>query len=201
LNKWFPHIFQFSFVCFCFCDFVGLFWFPVTHFFFLSTKEGWFWVNFDSKITPPNWFSFYPNWISDFHIFLVFFRLFLWCRCLCTTLFVLISRLCTVCFWFSFLVWCLFDLSWKICFEQVQIRSMTLTSSTLQIRIHECCEFVHRFILFVFIEFEFVLYLYTLSIWMNAYRLLLSKNGTDRSTYLTLAVFFIFFWKIPLAVL
>jgi len=71
--------------------------------------------------------------------------------------------------------------------------TMTLASSTLQIRRHEYSgDFnivilvifvgistlffyainmdvvsVHRFILFVFSEFEFVLYLYTLSIWMN----------------------------------
>jgi len=51
-------------------------------------------------------------------------------------LFVLISRHCAVCFWFPVLVRCLFDSDWKISFEQVYIRSMTMTlaSSTLQIR-------------------------------------------------------------------
>jgi len=57
------------------------------------------------------------------------------------SLFVLISRLCAVCFWFSVLVQCLFDSGWKISFEQLHIRSMTmtmtLTSSTLQIQKHE----------------------------------------------------------------
>jgi hypothetical protein len=74
-----------------------------------------------------------------FHIFSVFFRLFLWFRRLRTTLFVLISRLCAVCFLFPVLVRCLFDSGWKISFEQVHIRSMTMTSasSTLQIRRHE----------------------------------------------------------------
>jgi len=74
-----------------------------------------------------------------FHIFSVFFRLFLWFRRLRTTLFVLISRLCAVCFLFPVLVRCLFDSGWKISFEQVQIRSMTMTlaSSTLQIWIHK----------------------------------------------------------------
>jgi len=54
-------------------------------------------------------------------------------------LLVLISRLCAVCFLFSVLMRCLFDLGWKISFEQVQIRSMTMTlaSSTLQIQRHE----------------------------------------------------------------
>jgi len=74
-----------------------------------------------------------------FHIFSVFFRLFLWFRRLWTTLFVLISRLCAVCFWFPILVQCLFDSGWNVSFEHVQIRSMTmiLASSTLQIRRHE----------------------------------------------------------------
>jgi len=71
----------------------------------------------------------------------------------------------------------------KINFEQVHIRSMTLMSSTLQIRKYEYsgdltiivfvgidtlsfyvinCEFVRRFILFVFSDFRFVLYWCTL---------------------------------------
>jgi len=72
-----------------------------------------------------------------FHIFSVFFRLFLWFRRLCTTLFVLISRLCAVGFWFPVLLRCLFDSGWKISFEKVHIWSMTLTASTFQIRRHE----------------------------------------------------------------
>jgi len=39
-------------------------------------------------------------------------------------------------FCFPVLVRCLFDSGWKISFEQVQIRSMTFASSTLQIRIY-----------------------------------------------------------------
>jgi hypothetical protein len=108
----------------------------VTFFFFSFLAEGWFRVNFDTKITPPLFFLL--SWLNKwFHIFSVFFRLFLWFRHLCTTLFVLISRLCAVCFWFSVLVRCLFDPGWKFSFEQVQIWSMTLASSTLQIRRHE----------------------------------------------------------------
>jgi len=63
----------------------------------------------------------------------------------------LIFRLCTVCFWFFVLVWCLFDSGWKISFEQVQIRSitMTLTSSTLQIRRHEYSGDMNIIILFI----------------------------------------------------
>jgi len=37
-------------------------------------------------------------------------------------------------------VWYLFDLGWKISFEQVQIQSITLVSSTLLIREHEYSE-------------------------------------------------------------
>jgi len=110
---------------------------PVTSFFFLS--EGWFRVNFDPKITPQSCFSFYPNWISDFTYFLFSFV------CFCD--FVVSERLCL--FWFPVFVRCvflfpvlvryLFDSGWKISFEQVQIQSMTMTlaSSTLQIRRHE----------------------------------------------------------------
>jgi len=60
-------------------------------------------------------------------------------RRLWMTLFVLIFRLCVVCFLFPVFVQCLFDSSWKVSFEQVQIRSMTMTlaSSSLQIRRHE----------------------------------------------------------------
>jgi len=82
--------------------------------------------------------SYLNKW---FHIFYVFFRLFLWFHRLWTTQFVLISRLCAVCFWFPVLVRCLFDSGWKISFEQVQIQirsmTMTLASSTLQIQKHE----------------------------------------------------------------
>jgi len=42
---------------------------------------------------------------------------------------------------------------------------------------HGCCEFVHRFILFVFSEFVFVLYRYTLSIWMNEYLIIFIKKN------------------------
>jgi len=70
-------------------------------------------------------------------MFLVFFHLFLWFRRFCTTMLVFISRLCAVCFLFPVLVWCLFDSGWKITFEQMQIQSTTLASSTLQIHMHE----------------------------------------------------------------
>ena len=94
---------------------------PSRHLFLLFLfSEGWFRVNFDSKITPPSCFFLYPNWISDF-TYCLFFRLFLWFRRLWTTLFVLISRLCAMCFDFPVLVRCLFDSGWKISFEQVQI--------------------------------------------------------------------------------
>jgi len=88
-----------------------------------------------------------------FHIFSVFFRLFLWFRRLWTTLFVLISRLCAVCFWFPILVRCFFDSGWKISFEQVQIWSMTMTlvSSTLQIRRHEYSGDINIVILVIFV--------------------------------------------------
>jgi len=125
------------------------------------------------------------------------FHLFLWFRCLWTTLFVLISRLCVVCFWFLILVRCLFDSGWKISFEQVQIRSMALTLASLQIRRHE---YSRDFNIVIFVgistllfyvinmdalslftdssflffgEFKFVLYRCTPSIWMNEYSLFL----------------------------
>jgi len=90
---------------------------------------------------------------SDFTIFSVFFRLF--CDFI-VTLFVLISRLCAVCFWFPVLVRCLFDSSWKISFEQVQIRSMTMTlpSSTLQIRKHEYLGDLNIVILVIFVGID-----------------------------------------------
>ena len=68
-------------------------------------------------------------------------------------MFVLISRICAVCFWFPVLVQCLFDSGWKINFEQVQIRSMTMTlaSSTLQIRRHEYSGDMNIVILFIFV--------------------------------------------------
>ena len=46
--------------------------------------------------------------------FYVFFCLFLWFRRLWTTLFVLISHLCAVCFLFSVLMRCLFASGWKL---------------------------------------------------------------------------------------
>jgi len=66
---------------------------------------------------------------------------------------VLIFRLCAVCFWFPVLVRCLFDSGWKIIFEQVQIRSMTMTlaSSTLQIRRHEYSGDFNIVILVIFV--------------------------------------------------
>jgi len=70
---------------------------PFFSFFFLS--EGWFRVNFDPKITPPNCFSLYPNWISDFTYFLFSFV------CFCDS--VVSERLCL--FWFSVFVRCVFD--------------------------------------------------------------------------------------------
>jgi len=54
------------------------------------------------------------------------------------TVFVLISRLCAVCFLISHRSAVLFDSVWKTSVEQMQIRSMTmiLASSTLQMRRH-----------------------------------------------------------------
>ena len=77
----------------------------------------------------------------------------MWFRHLWTTMFVLISRLCVVCFWFPVLVRCLFDSCWYISFEQVQIRSMTmnLASSTLQIRRHEYFGDLNIVILVIFV--------------------------------------------------
>jgi len=69
--------------------------------------------------------------VSTFFFNLIWF--FVWFRRLYSTLFILISRLCAVYFLFLILVWCLFDSSWNICFEQVHIQSMTLASSMLQI--------------------------------------------------------------------
>ena len=88
-----------------------------------------------------------------FHIFSVFFCLFLWFCHLWTTLFVLLSRLCAVCFWFPVLVRCLFDSCWKISFEQLQIQSMTMTlaSSTLQIRRNEYSEDFNIVMLLIFV--------------------------------------------------
>ena len=73
-----------------------------------------------------------------------------------SSLFVLISRLCAVCFWFPVLVRCLFDSGWKISFEQVQIQSMTMTlaSSTLQIRRHEYSGDLNIVILVIFVGID-----------------------------------------------
>jgi len=95
--------------------------------------QGQFWP----KITHLNCFSFFYNWISDFHVISVFFCLFLWFRCLYRTLFVLIFYICTMCFLFLVLMRCLLDSSWKINFEQAQIRPMTLAALMLQIRRYE----------------------------------------------------------------
>jgi len=56
-------------------------------------------------------------------------------------------------FWFPVVVRFLFDSGWKISFEQVQIRSMTmtLTSSTLQIRRHEYFRNLNIVILVIFV--------------------------------------------------
>jgi len=93
-------------------------------------------------------------------MFSIFFRLFLWFRRLWTTLFVLISHFCAVCFWFLILMRCLFDSGWKISFEQVQIRSMTmiLTSSTLQIRRHEYFGDINIVILVIFVGISTLLF-------------------------------------------
>jgi len=123
----------------------------VTHFFFFSScQRGDLGSILTQKLPLRIVLSFYPNWISDFTIFYVFFRLF--CDFV-VTLFVLISRFCAVCFWFPVLVRCLFDSGWKISFEQVQIRSMTMTlaSSTLQIRKHEYFRDLNIVILVIFV--------------------------------------------------
>jgi len=77
----------------------------VTPFFFIFLSEGWFRVNFYPKITSQSCFSLYPIWITDFTYFLFSFVCF--CDFVVSemTLFVLISRLCAVCFWFSVLVY------------------------------------------------------------------------------------------------
>jgi len=58
-----------------------------------------------------------------------------------------------LCFWFPVLVRCLFDSGWNVSFEQVQIRSLTmsLTSSTLQIRRHEYSGDFNIVILVIFV--------------------------------------------------
>ena len=97
---------------------------------------------------------FLLSWLNKwFHIFSVFFRLFLWFLRVWTTLIVLISRICAVCFWFSVLVRCLFVSGWKISFEQMQIQSMTMTlvSSKLQIRRHEYSGDMNIVILVIFV--------------------------------------------------
>jgi len=109
-------------------------------------------VNFDPKIISSSCFSLHPNCISDFTYFLFSFV------CFCD--FVVFERLCLFwfpvfvrCFWFPVLVRCLFDSGWKISFEQVQIRSMTLSlaSSTLQIRRHEYSKDFNIVILVIFV--------------------------------------------------
>jgi len=133
--------------------------------------------------------TFYLNkWFS--HLFDFFFCDFvvLVQRCF-------VRRLCAALFVFPVLFSCLFGSGCQISFDQVQ--SMTLMSSTLQIRrldyskdlnIHiwrlmyvavlcysrGCCEFVHRFILFVLSKFA--LYQFILSIWMNKHRLFFIKK-------------------------
>jgi len=108
---------------------------------------------FWSKNHPSELF-FLLSWLNKwFYIFFVSFLLFLWFRRLWTTLFVLISRLWAVCFWFPVLVRCLFYSGWNIRFEQVHIRSMTMTlvSSTLQIRRHEYSGEINIVILVIFV--------------------------------------------------
>jgi len=97
-------------------------------------------VNFDPKITHPSCFFLYPNWISDFTYFqfsFVYFCDFVVYAQLCLFWYSVFVR-CV--FYFPVLVRCLFNSGWKISFEQVQIRSMTLASSALQIRRHEYSE-------------------------------------------------------------
>jgi len=75
-----------------------------------------------------------------FNIFFVFFRLFFFTSpSLHDSVCFDFPSLCDVFFLFPVVVRCLFDSCWNISFEQVQIRSMTMTlaSSTLQIRRHE----------------------------------------------------------------
>jgi len=93
--------------------------------------------------------------ISHIFCFLLFVFI-LWFRRLWTTLFVLISHFCAVCFWFLVLMRCLFDSGWKISFEKVQIRSMpmTLTPSTLQIRRHEYFRDLNIVILVIFVGID-----------------------------------------------
>jgi len=136
----------------------------VTPFFFFFLPEGWFRVNFDSKVTPLSCFSLYPNWISDFTYFLFSFV------CFCD--FVVSARLCLFwfpvfvrcVFWFPVVVRCLFDSGWKISFEQVQIRSMTMTlaSSTLQIWRHEYSGDLNIVILVIFVGIDTLLF-YTIN--------------------------------------
>jgi len=168
-------------------------------------------VNFDPKIISSSCFSLHPNCISDFTYFLFSFV------CFCD--FVVFERLCLFwfpvfvrCFWFPVLVRCLFDSGWKISFEQVQIRSMTLSlaSSTLQIRRHEYSKDFNIVILvifvgistlpfyainmdavslftyssfFVFNEFGFILYQCTPSIRVNEYRLFCKRKINNERVY------------------
>ena len=139
-----------------------------------------------------------------FFFFPIFFRFFLWFHHLWTTLFVLIFYFGAAYFWISILVRCLFDSVWKISFEQVHIQSMTLTSSTLQIRRHDyfgdltIIIFVSMYTLsFYAINVDdvslfansFFLFLATLnlyyidiffSIWMNEYWLFLTRSMLER---------------------
>jgi len=96
-------------------------------------KEGWFRVNFWPKITLLTRFFLFPfywnKWFSHlFHFLFCDFVIFVrrwFVRRFCATLFVFLVSL-------RYLI----GSDCQINFDPVQIQSMTLTSSTLQIRIH-----------------------------------------------------------------
>jgi len=125
----------------------------VTLFFFFFS-EGWFRVNFDPKITPPNCFSFYPNWISDFTYFLFSFV------CVCD--FVVFERLCL--FWFPLFVRCVFDFPSLCGVYLIQVERLALSkgkSDQWQVfRRHEyshiCHICRHRYLLFYAINMDVV---------------------------------------------
>ena len=64
-------------------------------------------------------------------------QIFMWSVCMLVCGYHLYKVICIFFYWFFVFVWCLFDSGWNISFEQMHIQSMTLVSSTLQIRRHE----------------------------------------------------------------
>jgi len=130
-----------------------------------------------------------------------------------------------VCFWFPVLVRCLFDSGWKINFEQVQIRSMTMTlaSSRLQIQRHEYFGDINIVILVIsvgigrlsfyainmddvslFTDSSFLflanLDLYRIDVryqfeWMNVVYFCQKKKLVFKIFFITINIFLMFSWK------